>query len=560
MSKPDDTGPDHLADYGLLLRRRWRIVAAGLLLGAVVGFVTMRVVPPTYEATTNVLVLPTGVPGTTGNVAGGRTQDAINLDTEAQLVTSASVSNPAGELMHSRETGADLAERVEITVPPNSAVLSITYSDNTPAKAARGARAFAKSYLTNRKATAERQADQRAESLDRQRGRLQKKLKRLNEDIATLPEGTERDLAGAEKRSLTSQISDLGEKLTPLQDPSVDPGRVITDAAPPTEPSQPVPILFLVSGAALGLLAGLFLAVLRDKNDHRIRDARDVTSLLDLPVLADIELPEGTSVWTNLLPSKSGAAQEIRQLQHVITGGAGARRTVLVTSASIGPATQLLAANLTASLARSGKQVIHVCADFGSEAGTRMLGLRNAPGLAEVLLESRPVDTVTQVAPGNARIHLLAPGLRTGDAGDLPNDRLSMLVGLLANRYDHVVIEAPTTTVTADAQAWAQHSDVAVLAVQRLHTLREDALDAVNQMELVGCEVLGLVVLPRHKKNDDHSVPPERYPHSSTHPVAAPPSQHRAQRRAAQPPTQPQQPAVDEPEQQPVMRDAGRSG
>lgn len=560
MSRPEDTGSVHLADYGMLLRRRWRIVAASLLLGTIVGFVTMRVVPPTYEATANVLVLPTDVAGSTGNVAGGRTQGEVNLDTEAQLVTSASVAADAKELMRAQETGAELAERIEITVPPNSAVLSITYSDNTPAKAARGARAFATSYLDYREETAEKQADAQAATLERQRKGLQKKLKRTTEEIAMLPDGSsEEELANAEKRSLTSQISDLGAKLTPLRDPSVNPGKIISDAAPPAEPSQPIPLLFLVSGAALGLLAGLFLAVLRDKNDHRIRNARDVTNLLDLPVLADIELPSGASAWTSLLPSKSGAAQEIRQLQHVITGSAEERKTIVVSSASIGPATQLLAANLTASLARSGRHVVHVCADFGSEAGARMLGVRNALGLAEVLLENRPVNAVTQVTPGNARIHVLAPGLRAGDVGDLPTDRLTTLVRLLADRFDHVVIETPATTLTADAQAWAQHSDVAVLAVQRLHTLREDALDAVNQMELVGCDVLGLVVLPRHKKDDDESVPPERYPHSTTHPVGPPPNPRR--------PAGPTQPVQAQPadehapryERYPItMRDAGR--
>lgn len=63
MSTTEDTVSLQLADYGSLLKRRWWLVAVGLLAGVLVGFAAMWVIPPTYEASANVLVQPTNLPG-----------------------------------------------------------------------------------------------------------------------------------------------------------------------------------------------------------------------------------------------------------------------------------------------------------------------------------------------------------------------------------------------------------------------------------------------------------------------------------------------------------------
>lgn len=506
MSTTDDTASLQLADYGSLLKRRWWLVSAGLLAGVLVGFAAMWVIPPTYEASANVLVQPTNLPGLAGNVTGGRTNDAVNLDTESQLVTSAAVADGARKLLKTSESASSLAERVTVSVPPNSSVLTITFAGDTPKEAAKGAHYFAESYLANRKDNAEKQAETQVSALTKQRKDLEKRLKKVSSQIAQLPSNsTDRQVASAEQSVLTNQIADIGSKLAPLEDLSVDPGRIITDAAPPDEPSQPVPVLFLISGAMLGLLAGLVIAVLRDRSDHTIRRARDVTKLLDLPVLADVDVPERDTSWTSLLPSKSGAAQEIRQLQHAVSGPQTDHpHVVLVAAASGGPAASLIAANLTAMLGRSGQRVALVCADLASASSAAMLGVHPGSGVAEVLLGERSVDYVVQQAPSNDHIHVITPGMRIGEIGDtLYTEKLRTIVTVLRDQFDYVVLEAPATTVTADAQAWAQFSDAAIVVVQRLRTLREDALDAVSQMERVGCEVLGLAVLPRHPKSQD---------------------------------------------------------
>src|SRR5689334_13410063 len=103
------------ADYVGVLRRRWLIVLVLTLAGVAGAFAYIAVAPKSYTATAAVNVTPTGAePGNT--VAGSRTAGAtVNLDTEAQIMTSTPVATIAGKTMHSSLTPYQLAKEIVVT-------------------------------------------------------------------------------------------------------------------------------------------------------------------------------------------------------------------------------------------------------------------------------------------------------------------------------------------------------------------------------------------------------------------------------------------------------------
>ena len=104
------------ADYVGVLRRRWWIVLALTCVGIVGAFGYVTVAPKTYTATASVNVNPTAADQSNG-VAGSRTSGAtVNLDTEAQVVTSTAVATLAGKTLHSTLTPYKLAAQVNVTV------------------------------------------------------------------------------------------------------------------------------------------------------------------------------------------------------------------------------------------------------------------------------------------------------------------------------------------------------------------------------------------------------------------------------------------------------------
>src|SRR5579863_7207336 len=142
------------ADYVGVLRRRWWIVLVAMIIGLVGAFGYVTVAPKSYSATASVNVVPTAA-DQSNSVAGSRTSGAtVNLDTEAQVVTSTAVATLAGHMMHSTLTPYKLSAQIAVTVPPNSSILDITCKASTAVGAATCANDFAKAYLQNRQQSA----------------------------------------------------------------------------------------------------------------------------------------------------------------------------------------------------------------------------------------------------------------------------------------------------------------------------------------------------------------------------------------------------------------------
>lgn len=133
-----------LADYASLLRRRWLIICSLLLTGAGGGAALLRLTPPSYTASAQVLVTATGSQEQTNQVT-NRQREPLNLDTEAQIARSAVVSAKA------REMPGELGCPAEVSVPPNTSVLEISCTATDPRAAASGASAYALAYLAQRR-------------------------------------------------------------------------------------------------------------------------------------------------------------------------------------------------------------------------------------------------------------------------------------------------------------------------------------------------------------------------------------------------------------------------
>jgi uncharacterized protein involved in exopolysaccharide biosynthesis len=257
-----------LAEYGSLVGRHRMLAIGSILAGALVGFCAYVITPATYTATAQVLVTPTGVPEVT-NQTGPRQRESLNLDTEAQIAQSTVVTAKAA-----RAAGIDDIEAMRhdivISVPPNSAILSISFQAGTATGAATGAQAVANAYLTNR-------ADVARQALTAQQKLLTAALDHANKDLgdvtATLPtllKGSSQRLLAAQRQTvLGKQISDLTARYDDLTTVAITPGLVISAARPPATPSAPVLPVFVGSGLFLGLANGTACAVAADR---RVRD------------------------------------------------------------------------------------------------------------------------------------------------------------------------------------------------------------------------------------------------------------------------------------------------
>ncbi len=246
-----------------LFRRHRLLTGVFMLAGVLGGAAVHTVMPDKYTATAQVLVTATGVQDQP-NQLGPRQRENLNLDTEAQIAQSAVVTGRAAEKLGTRDI-EELRRHVTITVPPNSAILSMSFTDATPTAAAAGAQALAAAYLANREATA-------AQTLAAQQRLLAAALRDADKDLgvvtASLPalaKGSAEHLTATQRHNvLNRQVAALTAKADALKTVAITPGTVISPARPPAAPSGPGLPLFAGSGLFLGLLAASAAAVLRE--------------------------------------------------------------------------------------------------------------------------------------------------------------------------------------------------------------------------------------------------------------------------------------------------------
>jgi Mrp family chromosome partitioning ATPase len=204
---------------------------------------------------------------------------------------------------------------------------------------------------------------------------------------------------------------------------------------------------------------------------------------------------------TILQPLSADGRGYARLRNLVTTSLEESRRVVLVAGVRRGGGP--VAANLAASLARAGEDVVLVSADvFGDTAAALVPGAPSA-GLAEVLAGEQPVESVLRRLPGLPGLRILGPGLDVDRADALLQTRSPRkLVDRLLESASYVVIEAPPTTDGPSAQTLANVAELAVLVVESGPTRAREVVDACAQLESMGTPVLGAVIA-RFGRNSD---------------------------------------------------------
>jgi Mrp family chromosome partitioning ATPase len=492
MPSTSTTGVVRLSDYLVLLRRQWWVLVAAVLIGTGLAFGYLAVAPEEFTARTSILVTLT-TPDTGANAPRAA---EINLDTEAQLVRSTDTVTAAAALLDlSSDELAGLADRVTVTVPPNTEILTLSYVGPTARDARDGAAAFGKAYLDLRRASVEAGITAEAEALEARVESVTAQVKEISAAAERLDEGSPQRATIDERIvQLNTQLASLVNQQSRLQATPVTPGRVITEAALPRSPTNPDPMLTLAAGVLLGLLAGLAVATLRNRSDDCIRSEQDLERRTTVPAVAVLGVPvdDREVVVVSGVESDSRAYGRVRN--QVTSSLEGSRRPTIVVAGvrrGCGP----VAANLAASLARLGEDVFLLCADAFGHTAEDLLGERPPAGLAEVLNDTATVERAARPLPGLPTLRVLGPGNDAQQADQLLQTKsLRRLVDQLSQSAAYVVIEAPPTALSAAAQTLAPVAEAAILVVDQGATTARDVADAQAQFGAMRRQVLGAVL------------------------------------------------------------------
>ncbi|MEF3121144.1 hypothetical protein [Kocuria flava] len=246
------------------LARRWPTILGTWLLVLVAALVAGLLWPPSYQATASMTVSPSAVNPLTG--ASGT--EEVEMQTEMATMASQRITTRAAALLQDVPVedadpalAQELVEQLETAAPDDTQVLRVTVTAGDPNQAAERANALAEAYLADRAEDVRTTADDT--------------LKRIDESIA----GLERSDDDA------YSLRQLREQRTALALISPTPGRVISEATPPEQPSSAGLLLFLAGGLAGGLLLGALAGALRERADHTVRRPDRLAEVTGTPVV-----------------------------------------------------------------------------------------------------------------------------------------------------------------------------------------------------------------------------------------------------------------------------------
>ena len=270
------------------LRRSAALIVILTLTGAGLGLVAGLLRGQNHTAQASVLISPL-----VGNpyYPGGRGDELINLETEAQLVSSDPVASEVADSVSGDPTASEVLSGLSVSVPPNTQILDIEYTAGSQEQAEERAQAFADAYLDFRTQRFERVTSIQTQRIEDQVQNQRELLASLADRAEAATSTAQRSLLETRVRGVAAQIGQLRGQLAELQTDAVDPGQVITPAEAVGQSALRSAAVFALAGMLAGLLLALAIVIVRARAENRIHRADDIESS-GLPVLGSISMNE----------------------------------------------------------------------------------------------------------------------------------------------------------------------------------------------------------------------------------------------------------------------------
>ncbi len=507
-------------EYVRALRRRWLVVVGAAALAAALGWFTAATAEPsgpvapvghTYQATT--VILPNA------GQSAGQLQGGVNSgNTLAALVELPAVGQRVAKDLGIKGDPAAIPTQVSASADKDTGLLSIIAKSPVANQAKRTADAYAKELIAfvneGKRTTA--LAEQNA--LTKQLSDLQKQLADVDRRLA--------GASGFQKSLLTLQSQALGQLFTSISaqyqeaiaEGNAASGAIVVQPAYVQEIALPASVFqpprsrtsrALLAGA-LGLLAGIALALVLERFDSRIRTKEEAEERFGQPVLSEIPSlarRRRRKVMQGEIRPHSRPAEAFRLLGAGLVrpaadgaahDGSSGPRTVLVTSPGPGEGKTTVVANLAFAFSELGKKVLVISTDFQRPRVHEYFGVPNQPGLSEVLKRAQPGS---EVLNGSARmtkvqgITIVPSGASPDRPGELlTSEAMRRVLTEAKKQVDLVLIDSSPLLTRGEASYLVDEVDSVLVVARAGKTSGEVAERTSELLARLRAPVAGVVL------------------------------------------------------------------
>ena len=522
-----------LRQYGQVIWKHLWIILLTTVIGAGVAFYFSYTAPTIYRATTTLEMDPTAGSLNDPNTAYSYVYYAQMVAEQAVKGFSMRLESPEfTQEMQDRLGLAQMGGSIDIQQVEESQFLRISAESEDPALAQALADTAAQVLIEQETSRQQARIREALDELEAEIEAREEEIAETRQQLALLgaSDETSSEFVRQERSQLESRLSRNETRLLVMLDSAEEFRRALTQRAdylsvytparlPGAAMGQPIAQRTLL-GAATGLVIGLSLAFLLEYLDDTIRTPEDVKRSLRVGVLGSLPRLQGTPSDSLHLAVAQDPFQPVseafRSLRTSVqfSGVDGPLRTLVVTSPLPTEGKTFTAANLAAVMAQGGRRVILVDGDLRRPTQHRLFGLPREPGLTSGMFsppaEARdavPSASAPQpVTGGEGRWGFLrdtdVDGLRVLTSGEqapnpaelLASHRFELLVSWLKTQADLIIFDSPPVLAVTDASLLANQMDGTLLVVDAGKTRRPAALRAVERLNAVGGNVLGVVL------------------------------------------------------------------
>ncbi|MEU7581718.1 Wzz/FepE/Etk N-terminal domain-containing protein [Streptomyces sp. NPDC041068] len=270
-----------LVTIGRIFRRRWRLLAIVAVVGALVGYGTSLLFPPSYTTSTSVLLA-------------GQWEER-ELLTQAEIAASSAVVDRAADTLDwSGVSGSELKDRVSAEAADGN-IIKISGTAETPERAQRLSDQVAEQFVTFAARIAGDNPDADAAEGPEE---LREKVAQTNRRISDLAKAAdpgrtvESVQARTELEKLRTALQSAMKKLDEA-DPASNKANMVVmgPAARPTGEAPPTRMQLVVAGALLFFLCAVIGHLATARASRRLRTEPEIAAALGSTLLGTVDVP-----------------------------------------------------------------------------------------------------------------------------------------------------------------------------------------------------------------------------------------------------------------------------
>ncbi len=284
---------------------------------------------------------------------------------------------------------------------------------------------------------------------------------------------------------------------------------VVDKAEVPQQKHKPRTLLNVLIASIIGLLGGIGLAFLFEHLDDTFKNATDIERKLRAPVLGIIPhiaemSPSRGPLQIAIEEPRSSLAEAFRSLRTSLqfSREGGTPKVIAFTSAQMAEGKSTSALSLAIQLALAGKQVLLIDADLRKHSLHQLLDKPAHHGLTNFLADENDPVGITNSTEVQNLFFIPSGPLPPNPAELLMSNKMTYLLNIAREKFDHVIIDGPPTLGLADALVLANVVDAMIMVVAANETRKPVVENAYKRLQAVRGKLLG-VVLTKVKKESD---------------------------------------------------------